>query len=161
MPGSRTVPLRLSVVLRGAGYGFFAGLVGGTLTGVVLTLPAPGVVPAAALVGGVLGGATGLVAGLLGGVAFAAAVPCLVRHPHAARPAGSLVMPGVLALAWCVTAACRARTAEALLADRSYRAIAAYVAAVGAVAGALVAGRVLHGKPRDDPPGDEGADSLR
>jgi hypothetical protein len=159
----RTVPLRTSIVLRGIGYGFLAGMTSGALAGVALVLAAPPWAFVAAVGGGVIGGAAGLVVGLVGGVAFALAVPYLARHPAAARPAGALVLPGTLVLAWVVIAILRTDTAAYLLFGDEPRATFGLLSAVGAVAGAVVAPRVLHGKrppAGGDPADGEGADSL-
>jgi hypothetical protein len=164
-PAGRTIPLRTSIVLRGTGYGFFAGLTSGALAGAALGLSAPPwLVLVAASGGGIVGGGAGLVAGFVGGVAFALATPYLARHPAAARPAGAAVLPGTFILAWIVIAILRTDIAEHLLLGRAPIATFGVLSAVGAVAGAIVAPRVLHGKrpaAGDDPPGGEGADSLR
>jgi hypothetical protein len=159
----RTIPLRASIVLRGTGYGFLAGLTSGALAGAALVALRPPWVFVAVAGGGVVGGAAGLVAGLVGGVAFALAVPCLARHPAAARPAGAAVLPGTLVLAWAVIAILRTDIAEHLLAGGAPRATFGVLSAVGAVAGSVVAPRVLHGRhppAAADPPDGEGADSL-
>jgi hypothetical protein len=115
-----------------------------------------------AIFGGVIGSAAGLVIGLIGGLAFALLAPWLARHPAAARPAGAAVLPGTLVLAWSVIAILRTDTAKSLLVERGTRATFGVLSAIGAIAGAVVGPRVLHGKRSappaagDDPKGGEG-----
>jgi hypothetical protein len=160
-PAVRTIPFRIAVVLRGAGYGLVTGMISGALLGALVELPYPPWLIFSIPVGGVIGGATGLVAGVLGGVVFALAARCLARDPAAARLAGAAVLPGTLLVAWCALAVVRRSTADVLAA----RHLTAYLvlSAVGGIPGALVGPRVLWGKRGlgGDRTGDEEADSLR
>jgi hypothetical protein len=136
--------LRTSIVVRGGGYGLYAGLTCGAaiggLFGLVGGLP---FLLAGAVCGCVVGSVAGLSTGLLGGAAFAFALPCLVRHPRAVRPAGAAIVPGLLALGWITISL---TTGDAVTIGESAVTVLTGYVAVGTTVGAFVGPRVLHGK---------------
>jgi hypothetical protein len=158
------IPLRTSIVVRGAGYGLYSGLALGALAGCGLAVfGGPLYLVVGAFYGSTIGAVTGLVAGLIGGVAFAVAVPCLARHAHALRPAGSAIVPGILAAAWGVRSL---SAGEVLRVGGAGLGVLTGFAVLGAVTGALVGPRILYGKQVVAPDagdscatGGEGADS--
>jgi hypothetical protein len=170
--GRRWVPSRPSLVIRGCGYGSASGVIGGGLVGGGLgVIAGPLGVVIGAVTGGIIGTAVGLVAGLVCGVAFAVAAPCLVGHPRAVRPSGAAVTPGISLLALVVCLRWYPEGAIGLLTHGAALCFALVVVAVGVVAGALTAPRILYGEQplfgdgvpgHGDPPCDrasEGADS--
>jgi hypothetical protein len=146
-PAVRVVPPRPAIMLRGAGYGFLAGVTGGAVLGGVLGFASgPAWAVPCAFFGGVVGGMAGLGAGVIGGVVFALSVPRLARHAVATRIAGAAVLPGALVLGWGLYAVWQALTGRAVDAHAGAVGMLLVPSAIGAVAGALVGPRVLYGK---------------
>ncbi len=147
-------------MLRGIGYGLFAGLACGVLLGgawgLVGTIDTfePIWLVAGALDGGIVGGIVGLGGGIIGGVAFALFAPRLAHHAGTARRAGAAVLPGAIVLGWGALAIWRVATGRAVLANWEI-VVFLFLSAVGGFAGAMVGPRVLYGK-RPAPSGGEG-----
>jgi hypothetical protein len=136
--------VRTSVVVRGGGYGLYAGLTCGAVIGGLFGLVwGPPFMLAGAVCGCVVGSVAGLSTGLLGGTVFALALPCLVRHPRAVRPAGAAIVPGLLAVGWIIISLATGDVVT--IGEWAVTVLTGYVA-VGTAVGASVGPRVLHGK---------------